>query len=1468
MNKKTRLKLGRFIYLSLIIIFLANSFPKNAYAYNYVSVAEIKQVVYSNSKKITTSVTSYVNQRGVFNNLKNIALSFLWVKFLNDNTGGITFTSDELTYYYNTASNKIKKFNEDATDGLDYIKLTLPDAPSTYDKNYFGTLTKSISDYLNTYYSKLKSEYDALPDENAKAEYLNNQRLTISSSYEILVRLSQDYDYMKTLTTSQSSPIILDSEISTITNLLNNNDYKFIYDVAIEEIEKGVNVGGEIELTDSETWIGKFTATDESGQSLNKVNKAYLAIIAASSVYKPFISKVGDEDFIDSLSYLVGEDSDVIEAYKELSSIKKPLYLTEYEFYDSWWTDRVKPKSLGTGTRATLGSLIEKVQGKSNGALVSVKGSFEMSEDSDTYVASEKNQVGLATNTGNAGELVDMNQAVDNSKDDESDDESDDSSTDNSSTNSSSTDESKDDESKDESKENTSNSESVTYVDKEGVKKEQPLTETIADTSVFTSPYMVFSKEGLYGDNMILLTNIFSEENVGDKLKDNSFYNQILYVNPFGDIVTSDGTVIIPASANATYYSLDKTVLYNPFTDAFMSNYPTISSMTDFQVSAKDVGKIALYVAKSEKDSVKSIEDKYQVTADTIPSLTAMKIKGEDKVGDLYFNLGGGDINPIDTGIYDPNTGEKYNIFSPVEKKFGFLKNGMADADAQIYSIDTNTITTESLSVALYPYTNATGEEASLRNRFIAQCFYGSLVINEDGTEYDYDDNGRFDSEFFFELLTDQISGKKSVIGFEKSVQNELDLSGNDGGFFSFITNFFKWVSDNIIDLFGSAPGMLGLRSATQDVMMGKFLYYSMKALPYLCLILVIVMLSYYAKNRFSLAYSIFGTCLGIVGLFILIYLAPKYLADITNFLPNNGSNQLAFDSLLLRQEVLREKTTVEASYSDFGKFGLAESSVTLYALKDDQLEEICETYDQDLESIMSGGSFVIDEDSGLFVQGSKIKMSLDKILNTISITTKSNKDSTVAYYTLEKTENVSSVINYYMPFNVIADGLINKLNDLSRVYLLTRDQIRYSNNTIKDAFFMNSYVKSPVFVSPFDFAEADEDMSDDTLAMLETYFKDGDLGNSDWLGLMDSMSEYIESGLALNTLWYQTMEQTHYFDEEVKNTLWGNLIVYVNDNTKEFLIKNMDKLSYISDETLIEVTSLYATMLFNTQVSQFYNKLYPERLNYEELSVVDTLRPIITKEYNKFSNQSRDIVDYIYYEYGFFGNLALALIILLQGITSLILTYAIFIMYLLLILFILIRVCVKRVDMKDAIMGFLKLYCVLVGVYYVNVISLQTLNNFDSSGLTLFFCLLLSALVCGMSSSVVLYTITGFATLDFSNRTSMKGLLKGLDKLTFGLTSKLFNGLSSTIGNMVASTFNVASKRNNLDRNVSTIDLAYGRYEDSNRVNDYIRRRYSDYEDVSSTEDFYRRNRKFGRADRMKSRVEIDIEDDGDYLA
>lgn len=1465
----------------LLFLFLTNSFPIKVNAVNIYSEVELKQIAYSNINKITKRVTGYSTQKSVFNNLRNIMISALWVQFMYtndsaDQTKKVNFSEDELKFYYTSFKSKIDDFNEGAKDGKDYIKAVLPTAPDTFSKDYFTTITNYITSYMNSYFSKVKAEYDSKKD-SEKEKYLQDNTLTILGGYEVLLRTSQEYDFMKSVSITENSLVNFDEQVAMISSLMSNPDFQFAYEVAIKQIEKGVNVGSAIELTNRDDLIGKFTEQGEDGQLTNKVNKAYLAVIASSAIYKPMESRLGEDEFIESLKFLVGENSDIIQAYSDVAYYKKPLYYVDYNINYSEGELKRDPKYFKSNAkRATLGTLVELIREKKDGALITMKGTFEPSTEDSVYVSSQKNNVGLADNGDNVGDYVDPNTGETLGQSTEKEDkENKEAGADNSNIpNTNKEDEKKDDKKKDdakvENKSNGANSTEKLYDATQG-NKEVALGNEISDTTFFTEPFLMFSKSGLPGINFLMLNNIFAESNGKVNIDDTKIYNTSLYINPFGDIVTSDNLVVVPASANATYYSLDPTIIYNPFTDTFMDNYPSIASSKKFKISSKDEGKLILGIPEGRMSDIDKLKERYSIRYDSLNDITAYYVKGENDSSGLR-SVFRNDINPIDVGIYDPVSGEKYNVFSPQPKEFNWYNftGKLNQKNNNFYTIDTNILTSSGVTVPLYPYTNATGEEAKVRNRFIVQSFYSGLVMDSEGAEGN-SDNGRFDTQYMKYVLTEALNGKISVVGYEKGIYNDLANTRNSSKF-AWLVDVFTWVSDNIVKLFGSAPGTLGLRPATQDGLMGRLLYYSMTAFPFLALILIVVMMALYTKDRLNILASIAYTGVCVAGLYILIYLAPKYLADITNFLPNNGSNKLAFDSLLLRQEVFTEKNNIQATYSNFGKFGFAESSITLYALTDEQLEEICKLYGQEVQTIMSGGSFVIDENSGLFVQGYKIKMSLDKFLDGISVEVKIDNKSNVGIYQLEKKEYVESVMNYYTPYSVIMDGLIEKLNKLSKVYLLSRNQLPYPNGVRKDAFFMDSYVSSPIFTSPTDPKNDDPEMSDDTLRLLSQYFGEGDeIDNIDFLGLTESLGKYLttEGSGAQDTLWYQTMEQNAYFSEQAGNKLMSNLILYVNQNTKEWLLDNIDKLKYISDETLIETTSLYATMLFNTQVSQFYNKMYPERINYEELSVIDTLRPILTKDYNRFSSVSRDLVEYVYYEYGFFGNLALGMIVLMQGITSLILTYAIFIMYMLLILFILIRLIIKRESVKSAIMGFAKLYSVLVGVYYVNVLFMQLLNNFDSSGITLFFALLLSTVVSGMSTSVVFYTITGFSTLDFANERSFKGLFKVLDKMSFGMLQGAVDAVSSRVGSIMSNSFSTRDRSDAINKKVSLMDLQYSRYADSAAIDNYINDRYSQYEGVETTEDFYRRKDfKFRRANRMKRIIEIDVEDDGDFLA
>ena len=219
----------------LLFLFLTNSFPIKVNAVNIYSEVELKQIAYSNINKITKRVTGYSTQKSVFNNLRNIMISALWVQFMYtndsaDQTKKVNFSEDELKFYYTSFKSKIDDFNEGAKDGKDYIKAVLPMAPDTFSKDYFTTITNYITSYMNSYFSKVKAEYDSKKD-SEKEKYLQDNTLTILGGYEVLLRTSQEYDFMKSVSITENSLVNFDEQVAMISSLMSNPDFQFAYEV-------------------------------------------------------------------------------------------------------------------------------------------------------------------------------------------------------------------------------------------------------------------------------------------------------------------------------------------------------------------------------------------------------------------------------------------------------------------------------------------------------------------------------------------------------------------------------------------------------------------------------------------------------------------------------------------------------------------------------------------------------------------------------------------------------------------------------------------------------------------------------------------------------------------------------------------------------------------------------------------------------------------------------------------------------------------------------------------------------------------------------------------------------------------------------------------------------------------------------------------------------------------------------------
>lgn len=1322
---RTKEKIGR-VFIALLI-FLNLIAPATTNAANYTEY-EVKQVVYSNLNQYANVGTMSSTQTSLLSSLGAVSRLYLWVSYMYNVSGEIAKFSDaEKEHYLTILKEKINSFN--TTFGEDsevFKKLTISSPSDSVRVADINTHIVEITNYIRSLYDQHKSFVDAKETDAEKVSYYNDNKLTLDGCYSVMYRFQQDYSFLRTMLPYQDVSSKFTIDTTPISNILNSSSYTFFLDQAQSNLEDSINSAFSLSLSEGDTIIDKFSAVlEDSGEKSEAVNSAYLACVSASSLYMPLESKIGDSMVIEAIDFLCDDDTSVSELYSNIARKKKPLYIRTYS----------NEKVSGKGQLAVLGDFLELVMSGKSGALATVEGSFQTSDDGNSYEVDDSTyinrvQSGSQTGTYEDGTNADSSTTTDSDSD---------STTDNSTTTTTTT--------------NTSKAYEELLDDEGNVTS---LESELGEGAPYSSPVLVFG-DGAQGEtNTLVLTNYYLNK---IDLEGELATTGVLYVNPFGDIVLADNTVIMPAASNATFYSDNDNVVYNPFTEMFMEGYPKIGKQTDFNlVSKKDSGKLVITTNKDPNEEL-TFWGKISTTISnwSYGDNKAYYVSSNGSLkGSVYNSL---EVMPIDVGMYNASSSSKDLVFLPEEKSFGTLTgwiDNIVTSSKYLYRMDYTTLTVDGMSSPLFPYGNSEGDEALIRAKYISQSFLYSVIMTEEGASAN--DNGRLDVNLFYEILCTGLDGKSNVNGFQKLSAEDLLDENSKGVFYKMVKSLIDGCK-SLVDLFGDAPGLLGIRSAVQDPVMGKFLYYAKLCMIYIFIGLALVFVANYIRRNLNITYTVAGIAVACLITYASVYFIPRHLSTAANFVFGNKSNQLALESLILRQETNMGTTPEDASYKDFGVFSLSSSSINLYKLSDDEITAICNEYGVDPNKIVGGGAYELDSSYGLFIEGDSLKLNLDKFLYTVTVQGYNDSISNKATYKLTFNKNVSSVVDYYMPYFVIMDGLVDKLNRLSSIYEIPRNQLSYTGSLRKDSFLMDAYIHSPVFLSPTYYKESDESMSDSLLAQLESNSGFGK-NNSDFLGLSTSLAEYLEQ--YEGSLWYETLVQNGYIgDDETCQTKYTNLIEYVNLQTKKFLMDNMEILAYVSDETAIEVTCLYAVMVFNNQVSEFGNVLYPQNLNYSEHTVVDTLRSVVTKDYNKFYTLDRDLVDYTYYEFGWVGVIGVTFSVVCYTLISLTVNYSVYILYLLLIAFTLIRfVMAKKVD--EAFKGFLKIFGSLILVYFINVQGTMLIHNFTDSGLSILFLVLLSGLCLGLCIGILSFVVTGFGNLDLGS-TKVNAFVSGM---------------------------------------------------------------------------------------------------------
>ena len=195
--------------------------------------------------------------------------------------------------------------------------------------------------------------------------------------------------------------------------------------------------------------------------------------------------------------------------------------------------------------------------------------------------------------------------------------------------------------------------------------------------------------------------------------------------------------------------------------------------------------------------------------------------------------------------------------------------------------------------------------------------------------------------------------------------------------------------------------------------------------------------------------------------------------------------------------------------------------------------EDFVKTMGGDESELIGGKIKVVNQNAGIFAEGDSIKVSTSKLFSTLKIRKHNGADK--GYYRLKAYKTVSNNVDYYTPFYQFTDEFIQELNQMNKIYDISKNVITYSNGVMKENFMVYSFINSPIFLTPGEYEtnwytegldakeiEALQSSNARLTKKLEKAFG-GTTQASDFLRMTDWIAAPTEA--MKKTLWCQTMQ-------------------------------------------------------------------------------------------------------------------------------------------------------------------------------------------------------------------------------------------------------------------------------------------------------------------------------------------------------
>lgn len=1348
MRKKKLFSLIASVILTFNLV-LSSALPANAVTYdlaNGISTNEMIQGMNNELKSMNNvRIRKAATQNSCFYNIKSIVKLASWVdclQKLRDEEKGKTilgFSQESINYEEQKLIQDITEFNEFyGKDNDKYTKVELMKSAVADGKFDYNALMTDVKNYLTTNMDKMLKDNS---NDTKKASEKNKKALKYiyyicDTNNSVAIRfnsmLPKD-DEGKLLFTYKP-----ESGANSVRDLITSGNYKdlinqgrLISEKDIKEITKG-------DVDSSKGLLKLFLegAEEKDGKvSYSKVSSLWYLYFSGSAIYKPFSSKVGGTEIKSALNEVYGtkgEDNEMIKTFNEAIRYRKPLYVAE---------TNMSNKITGSAKMVTLKDLIEKVDNSEKCALTLPKGVWDKAPDSNSYVYYKKNNIfnksGNGTSTGTDAKSTD-NKTADKS------------------ISSTSTGQSKDN----------------TTLDYHG-----NATKEITDSSLLTEPVVKLgSSMGTSQLDTCILSNILQSVSNMENFEPST---QLLYMDVFGDIVLADGTVVYPGSANSTLIQADKN--YYPYTVAFLGSYPGLSTSKKFATSTSNPEGKTIFALDGNiaSKATKNADDMDVVDGAYVDKTSKFKLKSftlQDSKGIKTFT----ETNY--TKYLDCKT---YGLDDDIESLITF-RNYQFDSGKWLekpleaidnlcnwYVMSKNAdVGADSSLMSLYVADPSTLDSKELAS--VVKNYYFMAMSDENGELCSTPDN-RWDNKVIGDsIIVEALNGLPNIEGFVNYRQTSYDQMVKDGS--NRFKVMFMGITEDVMKGIYTIEGVVGLQNAFQSPMLAKVVSYARAYMYFIIVVLLIGVAFMFMRQNYDLLQAGIACIVITFTCWLFVSIIPVYIPigfnGALNLLTADKSSNLGYITLMQHMEDY-DTTYGKGSVNENVSISNT-SSINLYKYNKADLQKIANDTGMEMENILQGTPIVIDSSAGIYIEGDTLKCSLDKLFYNSPIVGEYKAIGAGKYYYLESKKAVSSCFEYYSPYYIVTDALINKLNNFNMVFPASRETINYGKMS-KDSFTMRNYITSIPFLEP--------DVADDKIT--EQYDPDiadsakNYIGNySDTFGLKEMFKNRL-NGKAKDSLWYKTMEANGRLTDDQINTIVDKTTL----NTKNFLIENYDKLQYMSDENIIKITALYETISLDRQMGMYYSEMYPMYMNLEEFSLGDILTATYVNDRAYFRFKSLSLADYMVSQHGVIWGGLFAISSVVSYVILNMITYEIPILYIVLGVLLAVKYIMKW-ESKKLVKGYIRGVVLIFVGYFIHCWEMILIANTKVSPISIMIPLIINLTILDM---LIRYAYTIFRNpFDLGGSRSFREISPWIANFT-GLT-----GLLASVGGAVGATVGV----------------------------------------------------------------------------